>query len=172
MSNQEEKQPVHQIDQKAIIGEIEKMVDRISRLTSIVSEIQKEEDTVQLLKDYKFILDQHETLNAKRKKLFAALEFVSRNVIPEIFMDKGVKSMNLDDIGLFVVGANYSVKVLDDDKSKEWLKANGGEDLIKQTVNSSSLKAWMKAFKEEKGVSPPDDIYAETQVSYTQIRKR
>jgi hypothetical protein len=158
-------------DLEVIQDEMKKIVARIVKLNTLTKKLPEVNDITELLKSYADLTALHEQLNEARKIWYKSLEHTSRNVIPDRFMDADVKSMNIDGYGRFQVGSNYSVKVLDDVKSKDWLKENGGEDLIKDTVNSSSLKAWMKAYKQDQGMSPPEEIFSESISSYTQIQK-
>lgn len=45
-----------------------------------------------------------------------------------------------------------------DEKLHDWLKANGYEAIVKETLNNNSLKAAIKEIKEQNGGKIPDDL--------------
>jgi len=60
---------------------------------------------------------------------------------------------------------------LDKDAGLNWLRANGHEGIIIETVNSSTLSAFAKSQLEEEGVDLPDDIFKIGTSPYTSITK-
>jgi hypothetical protein len=55
-------------------------------------------------------------------------------------------------------------------KFYEWLRTSGFDDLIVETVNSSTLKAWCKE-QQKMGKAPPDDLIKITPFTRASITK-
>jgi hypothetical protein len=53
----------------------------------------------------------------------------------------------------------------------DWLKANGGEGLIKPTVNAAQLSSFAKEFLKTKGMDLPLDQFKTSSMTYTSITK-
>lgn len=65
--------------------------------------------------------------------------------IPELMTEQQLKSANVDGVGrvTLTAGVYTSVPSGQQQALHEWLVENGYEDLIKESVNSSTLNAWV-----------------------------
>lgn len=126
------------------------------------------------LRFYKDTKDEYNRLDALRKELNEALESLSRNGLPEMMADEGVRTVTLDDIGYrFTVSHRYSCSMVNKDTVKgiNWLKENGHGDLVIETVNSSTLASFAKSQLEESGEELPTDIFKTSLMAYTSVTK-
>lgn len=98
--------------------------------------------------------------------LFRKRDFVS------IMEDMGVESMRVKDIGVVSIttDAYTSVKKENREAAYKWLKDNGHGDVIKNNVNSSTMKALLKDLRRQ-GVEFPEEIFSFTPFSYVKINK-
>lgn len=81
-------------------------------------------------------------------------------VIPDKMEDLGFDSVNIAGLGRLSLRSEMYASILADKKPQgyAWLEENGHGDLIKETVNASSLKALLKE-QIALGELIPDDIF-------------
>lgn len=120
---------------------------------------------------YFLIGEQYEALDEIRKKIGAQLDFMSREVIPEIMVERGVRNITLDDVQRqFSKSVRVSASMADKPQALDWLRENGYGDLIQSSVNSSSLSSFAKQYIEETQKDLPDCFKIST-MTVTQMRK-
>lgn len=90
-------------------------------------------------------------------RLQRAFDRIRLGLLPEAMaaLDGGVRTINVEGLGRIGLTSDMYVSVLSADQQRlqVWLVENNFEDLIKETVNSSTLKAWaVKRFKEGKEI--------------------
>lgn len=129
-------------------------------------------DVPDLLRQYWLMTDKYEKLDLERKAMNALLESISRQTVPEIMDDEGVKSIALEDIRRrFGVSTRASCSMIEPDGGKQWLRDNGHGALIMETVNASTLSAFAKSQLQEFGVELPPGFFRMSQMRYTSITK-
>jgi len=72
-------------------------------------------------------------------------ELLSRMVIPKAMEEQGLTKFTADGIGTLRVDNKVSVSQLDKEALFKWLKENGHPDIIKGSVNASTLTSFVKA---------------------------
>ena len=92
--------------------------------------------------------------------------------IPEQMENEGINSVNLEGIGRLSTQGNIYAGIMKDkkDEAYDWLRDNGHGDLINGTVNSSSLKAFLKECMRN-GEAFPDDLFKATPYMMATITK-
>jgi hypothetical protein len=81
------------------------------------------------------------------KELNKVYDTLRIGVLPEKMAEEDITSMKIDGIGRLTVTADLSASI-DKDKLEDaytWLRDTGNGDIIKETVNASSLKSVIKA---------------------------
>lgn len=97
-------------------------------------------------------------LEAARKKLGAEFERFNKSVLPEFLDTHDTDMVRVPELGRsFYINTQYSATITDTDSAYEWLRGNGGEDLIRPSVNAGSLKSFVLSKIEEENVQPPED---------------
>ena len=125
-----------------------------------------------VLRKFKEIRDANERLEVSRKKFNTFLDFFSRNIIPDMMQEQGVKTISLDDIGYrFTVSVKMNASMADKAAGMNWLRDEGHGDLIQETVNASSLSAFAKSYIEETGKDLPADLFKLSNLRYTSVTK-
>lgn len=117
----------------------------------------------------------YSTMNDVRKNVGEQLDYLSRNVIPEVMSERGVRSVTLDDISKrFSTATRTSASMLNKEQAMDWLESVGAGDLIQPTVNASSLGSFCKEFLSEHHIDPPDCIKVSnlTYTSITSVKKK
>ena len=92
------------------------------------------------------------------------------NILPARFEALGTTKMTVEGVGTIRIDDSISVKTLDAAALEDLLDERGASDLIKPTVNASSLKAWVTKQMED-GAEIPADVIAITPVVNTVITK-
>ena len=118
--------------------------------------------------------DAYEAMDKARKTIYADLEGMSRETIPEMLAEAGVTNITvqIEDLNYrFGKSQRVSVSMLDKDAGMDWLKANGGEGLIKPTVNAAQLSSFAKEFLKTKGMDLPLETFKTSSMTYTSITK-
>lgn len=129
-------------------------------------------DLPNILKLFKQLRDANERLEVSRKKFNTFLDFFSRNIIPDMMQEQGVKTISLDDIGYrFTVSVKMNASMADKAAGMNWLRNEGHGDLIQETVNASSLSAFAKSYIEETGKDLPADLFKLSNLRYTSVTK-
>ena len=96
---------------------------------------------------------------------------MSREVIPEIMTERGVRNITLDDVQRqFSKSIRVSASMADKPQALDWLRENDYGDLIQSSVNSSSLSSFAKQYIEETQKDLPDCFKIST-MTVTQMRK-
>ena len=92
--------------------------------------------------------------------------------IPEQMENEGINSVNLEGIGRLSTQGSIYASILKDKKEEAyaWLEDNGHGDIIKGTVNASTLKAFLKEQIKE-GKAFPDDLFKVTPYMMATITK-
>ena len=93
-----------------------------------------------------------------------AYNHIRFTVLPNLMDDDGVTSIGVDGVGRVNLQDDIAVKVLDKDLLRDWLKEQGSEDIIKETVNAQTLAAFIRermrtaAAEKRLAVLPADTI--------------
>lgn len=104
------------------------------------------------------------------KPLGELRERLKVEIVPARFEDEDTTSLTLDSGHRVTVAQKLNVSMRDKDKGKEWLRNNGLDALIVETVNSQTLTAAARQRMEE-GLDMPDDIFSVNTVALTSITK-
>lgn len=140
-----------------------------------ISALRKTGDLPEVCRSYKGMNDAYEALDVQRKALYEKLEGMSRGTIPEMLTEEGVSNITLEygDGLKYRFGKNQrlSCSMPDKDGGMDWLRANGGEGLIKPTVNASQLSSFAKEYAATQGKDLPTDFFKTSTMVYTSITK-
>lgn len=120
---------------------------------------------------YKLAID-IEAAEAQIKPLKRRYDELREKLVPDAMDAAGVHNINIKGIGRVSVTADMRVSVIAGQigEVKQWLEDNGHNDLISETVNSSTLKAFLKGMIKEGGTIP-DGLFNLHQFSRASITK-
>lgn len=145
------------------------------QMADVIDAMRKSGDLAKVCRDYKAMIDGYEAMDKVRKELYAHLEGISRATIPEMLAEEDVSNITLEFEGglkyRFGKNRRISISMLNKEAGFDWLKANGGEDLIQPTVNSSALSSFGKEFTKSTGKDLPMEVFKTNEMVYTQITK-
>jgi hypothetical protein len=126
---------------------------------------------VELIKHYNHLRLATARIKEAREALAEMEEKMSREQIPEIFREHGIKTTTIEGVGRVTVSYRFGCSMLDKEQGLEWLRGNGHGGIIIETVNSSTLSAFAKSMLEESGAELPDSIFKVSTSPYTSITK-
>ena len=87
-----------------------------------------------------------EDLRKKSAALQGRVDFLRDIALPHALDEAGLKNATVDGVGRVALTHDLyaSIKVEDRDAAFNWLRENGHEALIVETVNAQTLRAWAK----------------------------
>lgn len=96
---------------------------------------------------------------------------LSAKTIPERFAAEKIKTIKLEDVGRISVSYRKSASIIPEKKMEamDWFRTND-PDIITETINSSTLAAWVGSEYIEKNLDPPEFVKFSTS-PYTSITK-
>jgi len=107
---------------------------------------------------YQRMQEQYKRLDDARKSVYHVLDKISKVTLPEAMESAGVPSIAIEELGKTIyMQTRFSATIKDKELAMKWLREGGYDDLITETVSSSSLTALCKELELEQGISPPED---------------
>jgi len=149
-----------------------------TQLTALANELEEVIKVVrkgglpEALTFWKASKDEYEAFDEQRKRVYAALESLSRQTLPEMMAEHDTKTITLDSLGYrFTVSQRFSCSMPDPDAGMKWLKENGLGDLIKPTVNAQTLSSAVKKRIEDDGMEVPPELFNTSYAPFTSATK-
>lgn len=112
-------------------------------MNDLAAQQQEKDPLLQNILNLKELQRRMEIIDAKKKELQAEIDKLRLHEIPNEMSSRDTTSLK-GEWGRCTLTTDISVSVADQIRLQEWLKDNEFGDLIKETVNSSTLKAWVK----------------------------
>lgn len=129
-----------------------------------VEKAEAAKDVVEVLKFFQTMKEDHAELDKARKRIYHALNRLDKSILPKRFEDMDVDKVAVPTLARsFYTLDKMSASIVDKPAGFEWLRSNGGEDLITETVNAGSLASFVRDMILEQGVEPPPDVIKVTQ---------
>lgn len=98
----------------------------------------------ELAERFKFLKDTIDQMSNAIKPFQEELTVLRQKTIPEKMDAEGISTVNVKGLGRVTCSSQMSCSTIDPDGLKNWLVENGYEGLIQPTVNSSTLKSFVK----------------------------
>lgn len=150
-------------------------LEEINGLLPDVLKAMRRGELTDACRGYKALDDAYDWFDTERKKIYASIEEVSRQIIPEMLDENDVSNITLDyGEGLkyrFGKNQRLSCSMPDKEGGMDWLRENGGAGLIQLTVNASSLSSFAKDYAKEKGMDLPPEHFRLSTMVYTSVTK-
>ena len=126
----------------------------------------------QLASAYKRIQTQLKAADDKKKALQKKFDYLRNHALPTAMESTGATSTKLKGIGRVGLYPEMYASVVKGQKESahDWLRENDAGDLIQDSVNSSTLKAYIKE-QVPKGAIFPNDIFAITPFIQARVTK-
>jgi hypothetical protein len=127
-------------------------------------------DPIEAVIHFDLVRKATEKIKTARKALEELEDSISREQIPTLFLNKQVKTLNIEGVGRATVSYRWAASIKDKDAGFKWLRDNGHGGIITETVNSSTLASFAKEVVQG-GSELPDDIFTVGQNPYTSITR-
>lgn len=130
-------------------------------------------DPIEIVKHFDNLRAINKSIKVAREALQEIEDQLSTDTIPTLFLNRSLKTMNIEGVGRVTVSNRFSVSIIENkrDDAFDWLRDNEGGDLIKPTVNSQSLASFAKELMSAKGTDLPSEIFKVGTSPYTSITK-
>lgn len=118
---------------------------------------EKVTDLAKMMVEQKQEIDRLKKAATEMQELYDLLRI---EVVPAKMEEMELSSMNIKGLGRLTISADAYVTTVKGQKPSliQWMKDNGFEELVKEDVNASTLKAWYKEQVSEGNEVPDDDI--------------
>lgn len=102
--------------------------------------------TLDLLREFKAAKDFKEACDLLAKESGRLYDYLRLALVPERFEEDGISNMKVEGVGRVQLAGDLYAGIIkgNEEQAFEWLDDNGRGDLVKKTVNSSSIKAVLK----------------------------
>lgn len=128
--------------------------------------------TIELIAAMARVRKQKDDLESEVSGIGKELDYLSKVLIPDRFMEEGIRNMNVEGIGRVGLRADIyaSIKSGAKDQAYSWLGDIGSGDLIQPGIPPSTLKAFLKA-RLKAGEDIPEDLFNVTPYQMAMITK-
>lgn len=101
--------------------------------------------------------DQYEQIDEHRKSLYAQLDRLSKGTIPAEFERQELDKIAVPEVARsFYPITKYSASMVNKADAFDWLRKEGAESLITETVNSGTLAAYLSERLVKDNMEPPE----------------
>lgn len=136
------------------------------------SEVVATGDHIAIIRHFDHVRKAAELIKAAREELKDLEDRLSKDHVPEAMRAAGVKNVFVEDVGKVIISHRFSASMLDKELGMDWLRKNGGGDLIQPTVNAQTLGAWAKELLEAHNKELPPELFKTGTSPYTSIRAK
>ncbi len=125
-----------------------------------------------LIEEFKEIKDELAKIKEQKKELQKKFDEYRFKLIPEAMEEAGLERATFDGIGTVYLTSDiyFSIPAPKKEDAFRWLHHHGHGDLITETVNASSGKAWAKEML-QKGEQLPEDLFKITPYTRAVLKK-
>lgn len=139
-------------------------------------EVLSTNDHVAVIKHFDHMRKAMDQVKVAREALQEITDRLSKEQIPDLFRSLRERTgekppFKIEGVGSVSVSNKYSCTILDKEAGYTWLRKNGHEGLITETVNASTLAAFAKELIEVDGKELPSELFKTGLNPYTSIRK-
>ena len=150
--------------------------DQLSIITSTDTELDhnslKKLSIQELSRKQRGLGESLELLKKISAKIQAEYDAIRLGILPEKMDEEDITNVTVAGVGRVTVQSDiyFSIPAPTKEDAYDWLRDHGHGDLIQETVNSSSGKAWAKEML-KKGEPLPEELFKVTPFSRAQITK-
>ena len=129
--------------------------------------------TLEVIRSMDELRKRKEDLEEALKEVNKEYDFLRLNMIPARFEEEGIEGMKVEGVGRVSLTGDMYVSILSDkkDEAYEYFRDIGKGSLITETINSSTLKATVKAMIKA-GEDVPEELIKVTPFTRASITKR
>lgn len=123
-------------------------------------EVEARGDTTEILITYHKLKGDYEALDKARKMIFHHNDKMDKGTVPALFDRIGQDLVRIPDIGrsFYPVTKQSASIVGPKPDAYEWLRSNGGSEIIQETVNAGTLASFLKEMIQDQNIEPPPEL--------------
>ena len=127
-------------------------------------------DIKELARRMAVLREEYDALKQRSAEVYKEWDRIRKVDLPEAMEEAGLESARVEGVGTLSMRTDAYVRAKEGKQMdlQEWLESIGHGDLVKPTVNSSSLKALLKELAAE-GEDIPDDLVKFEPYTYVAI---
>lgn len=155
------------------IEEITKTIEGIGyTFTDNQKDILSQKSVVDIAKIQYAVNEALEAADRLKKELQKCFDFVRYVATPEAMDKAEIENVRVEGVGTVYLTSDYNISIVKDQKevAYDWLTENGHEDVIIETVNSSTLKSIIKKHLAV-GDELPEGVFNVNPFTRAQIKK-
>lgn len=139
----------------------QKPIQYLEELNQILGAANVSESTLaQQCTHYLYCKQGYDTLKKSLTEIQKKVDKLSKVTIPESMDDAGVDMLRIPEVATsFYPLVKYSASMLDKVAGFQYLRDNNAGALITETVNASSLSAYLRDRILNEGVEPPEEVF-------------
>jgi len=119
-----------------------------------------------------YIKTHHDEVKKQVTRVYHVMDALDKHVLPELLEAHGTDIVRIPDLGRsFSVRKMMSASMLDKEQAIEWLRGNGAEDLVQETVNAGTLSSFIRNLVLEEGIDPPEELFKVSTYNKTSATK-
>lgn len=127
---------------------------------------------------YYSLKNNYEAFELQRKKLGELIETFSRVTLVEMLEEADVSNITVEIeehevVRKYRFGKNqrFSCSMPDKEGGMAWLRENGQDGIIQETVNSGTLASFAKSYIQDTGKDLPDNLFKLSTLTYVSMTK-
>lgn len=138
----------------------EELKQLMPKIEAFIDDVFKKNDVSEIFSSYYLLKEQYAKLDGLRKELYHIVDHCEKSRLPDKLESMGIDKVRVPELERsFYILRKYSASTVDREKAINWLKDNGHGDIVQETVNASTLTAFLKDMVLEENIDPPDDIF-------------
>lgn len=112
--------------------------------------IEGESEIKRLAARMKHLESMYDLLEAVRKEMNNEYDMIRLKSLPDLMAEEDIRTMTIEGIGRVQLGSDVYASIVGDKKEPayKWLRDHNYGDLIQETVNSSTLKSFVKEYQQ------------------------
>lgn len=124
----------------------------------------EQNELIEKAKELKALMDHKKSLEEEVKDINGRITAVQETFV-EMMENNDMQNFSIKDLGMFYISSDVHPKMVNQDALFADLKSRGAGDLIKPTIHSKTLKAYVKECLENSNEVPQGvEIYTKTSV--------
>jgi len=114
----------------------------------------------ELVHEFRSLKDMHDSYKEQASEVGQLVDLIRLNVLPDKMENEDVSTVTVAGAGRVSLQGDlyFSIPAAYKDDCFEWLRDNGHGDIIQETVNSSTGKAWAKEMMKQ-GQTLPEGLF-------------
>lgn len=149
----------NQMTLEELVVETKKVADVAEEFLGSLKD-DKSKKPADVARHYWYVKTNYEEAKKHLTRVYHVLDALDKNVLPELMEEHDMDMIRIPDLGRsFSIRQMMTASMLDKERAFQWLRDNGNEDLIQETVNAGTLSSFIKSMIVDEGIDPPEDVF-------------